>query len=79
MKKKILVVIALMLVVAMSLSSCGLADWLKNIFAQGFGVEVELTDAPLNADMLINFADGANPDVLFESDGWSNGDVFNVV
>ena len=79
MKKKILVVIALMLVVAMSLSSCGLAEWLKNIFAQGFGVEVELTDAPLNADMLINFADGANPDVLFESDGWSNGDVFNVV
>ena len=79
MKRRILVTVALMLVVAMSLSSCGLIDWVKNFFAQNLGSEVELTDAPLNADMLINFADGANPDVLFESDGWSNGDVFNVV
>ena len=79
MKRRILVTVALMLVVAMSLSSCGLIDWVKNFFAQNLGTEVELTDAPLNADMLINFADGANPDVLFESDGWSNGDVFNVV
>ena len=79
MKRRILVTVALMLVVAMSLSSCGLMDLLKEIFSQGFGEVVELTDAPLNADMLINFADGANPDVLFESDGWSNGDVFNVV
>ena len=79
MKNKILVTVALMLVVAMSLSSCGLVDWVKNIFAQTFGEVVELTDAPLNAEKLIDFADGANPDVLFESDGWSNGDVFNVV
>lgn len=79
MKKRILVTVALMLVVAMSLSSCGLIDWVKNIFAQTFGEVVELTDAPLNAEKLIDFADGANPDVLFESDGWSNGDVFNVV
>ena len=79
MKRRILVTVALMLVVAMSLSSCGLMDLLKEIFSQGFGEVVELTDAPLNADMLIDFADGANPDVLFESDGWSNGDVFNVV
>ena len=79
MKKKILVMIALMLVVTMSLSSCGAMDWLKGFWQTMFGAEIELTDAPLNADMLIDFADGANPDVLFESDGWSNGDVFNVV
>lgn len=79
MKRRILVTVALMLVVAMSLSSCEIMDLLKDIFSQGFGEVVELTDAPLNADMLIDFADGANPDVLFESDGWTNGDVFNVV
>ena len=40
---------------------------------------VNLTDAALEATKFIDFKDGANPDVLFESDGWSNGDVFNVV
>ena len=75
MKRKILVMIALMLVVVLSLSSCGALNWFKNLFAK----EIELTDAPLNAETLIDFANGANPDVLFESDGWSNGDVFNVV
>ncbi len=79
MKKRILVMIALMLVVAMSLSSCQLLNTITDFFRETFGKEVALTDAPLNAEMLINFADGANPDVLFESDGWSNGDVFNVV
>ena len=79
MKRKILVMIALMLVVTMSLSSCGLIDRVKDFFQTYFGQEIELTDAPLDAGMLIDFAEGANPDVLFESDGWSNGDVFNVV
>ena len=79
MKSKFLVVIALMLVLTMSLSSCGAMDWLKDFLMETFGPEIELTDAPLNAETLIDFANGANPDVLFESDGWSNGDVFNVV
>ena len=79
MKRKILVMIALMLVVTMSLSSCGVIDWFKNFWQTTFGEVIELTDAPLNAGMLIDFAEGAKPDVLFESDGWSNGDVFNVV
>ena len=79
MKKKLLVMIALMLVVAMSLSSCGIIDWFKDLFRENFGKEIELTDAPLNAGMLIDFAEGAKPEVLFESDGWTNGDVFNVV
>ncbi len=79
MKSKILVMIALMLVVTMSLSSCGVIDWFKDVWQTYFGQEIELTDAPLNAETLIDFAEGANPDVLFESDGWSNGDVFNVV
>ena len=75
MKKRILVMLALMLVVVVSLSSCGVIDWFRGLFAK----TIELTDAPLSAETLIDFADGANPDVLFESDGWSNGDVFNVV
>ena len=79
MKKKLLVIVALMLVVAMSLSSCGVVGWVKVFWNKTFGQMIDLADAPLNADMLIDFADGANPDVLFESDGWSNGDVFNVV
>ena len=79
MKKKLLVMIALMLVVTMSLSSCGVIDWFKDLFRENFGKEIELTDAPLNAETLIDFAEGAKPEVLFESDGWTNGDVFNVV
>lgn len=79
MKRRILVAIAMLLVVAMSLSSCGVLDWVKKFFEQNVLPEVELTDAPLNAEKAIDFAEGANPDVLFESDGWSNGDVFNVV
>ena len=75
MNKKFLVMLALMLVAVVSLSSCGLVDWINQTIAP----EVELTDVPLNAEKLIDFAEGANPDVLFESDGWSNGDVFNVV
>lgn len=80
MKKRILVIIALMLVICLSLSSCGVLDTLKDLYNRYFGGEVELTDKPLEANKIIDFANGA-PDasVLFESDGWSNGDVFNVV
>ena len=75
MKKKLLILVAWMLVIVMSFSSCAALDW---IIAQ-IGPEVELTDAALKADKIIDFSEGANYDVLFESDGWSNGDVFNVV
>ena len=79
MKKRILMMIAMMLVLTLSLGSCGFIDAIKDFWQTHFGKEIELTDAPLNAGMLIDFKEGANPDVLFESDGWSNGDVFNVV
>ena len=76
MNKKLLIMLALVLVFVMSLTSCGVFDWFNGLFIKP---AVELTDAPLNAEKIIDFAEGANPDVLFESDGWSNGDVFNVV
>lgn len=69
MKKKLLSIIAMALAVTFALSGC--FNWLLP--------KQELTDAPLTAEKLIDFADGANEDVLFASDGWSNGDVFNVV
>ena len=40
---------------------------------------VVLTDKALEGDFLMDFANGPNSSVVFESDGWSNGDVFNVV
>ena len=40
---------------------------------------VVLTDKALEGDFLMDFANGSNSSVVFESDGWSNGDVFNVV
>ena len=40
---------------------------------------VTLTDKALAGDMLIDFTKGADASVVFESDGWTNGDVFNVV
>ena len=80
MNKKILVAIALTLALVMSLSSCTYVTSLWNsFFGETETTVAELTDAPLNEKELINFKDGANKDVLFESDGWSNGDVFNVV
>ena len=42
-------------------------------------VKIELTDVALNAQRLVDFKNEVDPSVLFESDGWSNGDVFNVV
>ena len=79
MNKKLLVVIALLLMTVMSLSSCKLINNVVGFVGGIFNPKVELTDAPLEAEKIIDFANGANPDVLFESDGWSNGDVFNVV
>lgn len=76
MKRRFLVVIALVLMSAITLSSCAITDF----FNQLFGKEVELTDAPLNAQKVVDFSEGApDSNILFESDGWSNGDVFNVV
>ena len=67
MKKRTLVAIALTVVMALS------------IFAGCKGNVVKLTDAPLNATNRIDFSQPVDPSVIFESDGWSNGDVFNVV
>ena len=82
MKKKILGAIALMLVTVMALGSCSVIDGIKDFIGdlgQSILPPVDLNDAPLAGDMLIDFKEGANADVLTESDGWSNGDVFNVV
>ena len=79
MKNKIFGVIALVLVTVMALSSCSVLNEVKDLFGNIFNPAVELTDKPLEGEMLIDFKNGPNPDVLFESDGWSNGDVFNVV
>lgn len=79
MKKRIIGIIALMLVTVMALSSCSVINNVVDFVTGIFNPTVELDDAKLEADTLIDFADGANPDVLFESDGWTNGDVFNVV
>ncbi len=76
MNKKIIGIIALMLIVMMAFSSC---NFFKKIFNKEDTTKVTLNDAALNAEKIIDFANGANPDVLFESDGWTNGDVFNVV
>ena len=46
---------------------------------QVFGSTIELDDAPLAGEKLIDFKDGRQQDIAFESDGWSNGSVFNVV
>ena len=79
MKKRIIGVFALMLVATMALSSCSVINGVVDFVNGIINPAVELTDEALNADMLLDFADGANTEVLFESDGWSNGDVFNVV
>ena len=79
MKKKILVAIALLLVTVVSLSSCRFISAVFEVVDDILNPKVELTDEPLAAEKIIDFAEGANPDVLFESDGWTNGDVFNVV
>lgn len=79
MKKKLLIVVALMLLTTVALSSCAVLNNVLDFFNGIFAPTVELTDEALNTEKLIDFKDGANAEVLFESDGWSNGDVFNVV
>ena len=79
MKRRFLATIALVLVLSMALSGCAAFDFVKDFFQKTFGEEIELTDAPLNAEKVIDFANGADKSVFFESDGWTNGDVFNVV
>ena len=94
MKKQLLVALALTLTLVMSLSSCGLSNLFGGFFAQPEETttqnttpgtpdnkpqKITLTDAALNAQKVIDFANGADSSVLFESDGWTNGDVFNVV
>ena len=77
MNKRILTASALTLALVMALSGCTYFD---AIFGSIFkGPQVDLTDAPLNAEKLVDFTQEVDPSVLFESDGWSNGDVFNVV
>lgn len=77
--KRIVSIIALTLVMVIALTSCSVINHVKDFVTGIINPSVELTDEALNAETLIDFAEGANPDVLFESDGWSNGDVFNVV
>ncbi len=79
MKRRFLATIALVLVLSMALSGCAVLDTVKKFLQGTFGQQITLTDAPLDAEKVIDFADGADADVFFESDGWSNGDVFNVV
>ena len=79
MNKRILGVIALMLVAVLSLSSCSIINGVVDFVNGVFNPAVELNDSALVTEKLIDFSEGANPDVLFESDGWTNGDVFNVV
>ena len=79
MKRKTLVVVALLLVTLVSLSSCKLINGAVDFVNGIINPETDIEAAPLSVSKLIDFANGANPDVLFESDGWSNGDVFNVV
>lgn len=80
MKRRILMVVALMLVVVMSLSSCEIFNIIEDFFMDRFAPDRQLQAAPLTGDRLVDFRDGKpSADVLFESDGWTNGDVFNVV
>ena len=79
MKKKIFGIIALMLAMVMALTSCAYVNMALDFIKELISPSVPLTDAGVEAEKIIDFKDGANPDVLFESDGWSNGDVFNVV
>ena len=77
--KRIVSIIALTLVMVIALTGCSVVNRVKDFVTGIINPSVELTDKSLNAQTLIDFAEGANSAVLFESDGWSNGDVFNVV
>ena len=78
MKKRISI-IALMLAIVMVLTGCEtILNWFDKT-ANQLLPNVELTDKALEAEKIIDFGEGKNTAVLFSSDGWSNGDVFNVV
>ena len=79
MKTKIFGIIAMMLAMVMVLTSCAYINNIVDFITGIISPAVELTDNALETERLIDFANGSDPDVLFESDGWSNGDVFNVV
>ena len=79
MKKKLLSIIALMLVTILALTSCSYVNKAIDFIKELFSPSVDLTDEGLKTEKIIDFKNGANADVFFESDGWSNGDVFNVV
>ena len=78
MKKRISI-IALMLAMVMVLTSCAYVNQLVDLITGLISPSVALTDKALESEKIIDFKDGPNTDVLFGSDGWSNGDVFNVV
>ena len=79
MKKRSIGIIALMLAMVMVLTSCAYVNQLVDLITGLISPSVVLTDKALEAEKIIDFKDGPNTDVLFGSDGWSNGDVFNVV
>lgn len=79
MKKRIFGIIAMMLVAIMALSGCAVVNNVRDFIIGIFNPPIDIEADELNAEKIIDFANGANPDVLFESDGWTNGDVFNVV
>ena len=79
MKKRIFGIIAMMLVAIMALSGCAVVNNVRDFITGIFNPPIDIEADELNAEKIIDFANGADPDVLFESDGWTNGDVFNVV
>ena len=79
MKKRIFGIIAMALVTVMALSSCGVVNNVRDFFTNIFNPPIDIAADELNAQKIIDFQNGADPDVLFASNGWTNGDVFNVV
>ena len=67
MNKKILVAIALTLALVMSLSSCSFLSnlWESYVSPIFKGPTVELTDAPLHAEKLVDFTQEVDPSILF--------------
>ena len=79
MKKKLIGIIALMLLTTLALSSCSVVDTVVDFVKVQLAPTVKIDAEPLAAEKIIDFENGANHDLFTESDGWSNGDVFNVV
>ena len=79
MKKRLIGIIALMLLTTLALSSCSVVDTVVDFVKVKLAPTVKIDAEPLAAEKIIDFENGANHDLFTESDGWSNGDVFNVV